>query len=100
MQPKISIIVPVYNAGNYLRHCLDTLVNQTLRDIEIILIIDCPTDGSDEICREYAANDNRIVIINNVRNLHIGNSRNEGLKIAQGKYIGFSDHYAYRTLKM
>ncbi|MDD3406048.1 MAG: glycosyltransferase family 2 protein [Sphingobacteriia bacterium] len=100
MQPKISIIVPVYNAGNYLRHCLDTLVNQTLRDIEIILIIDCPTDGSDEICREYAANDNRIVIINNVRNLHIGNSRNEGLKIAQGEYIGFSDHDDYRTLDM
>ena len=46
MTPKVSIIVPIYNAGKFLEKCLDTLVNQTLKDIEIILVLDCPTDGS------------------------------------------------------
>lgn len=49
MTPKVSIIVPIYNAGKFLEKCLDTLVNQTLKDIEIILVLDCPTDGSDRI---------------------------------------------------
>ena len=52
MTPKVSIIVPIYNAGKFLEKCLDTLVNQTLKDIEIILVLDCPTDGSDRIARE------------------------------------------------
>ena len=56
MTPKVSIIVPIYNAGKFLEKCLDTLVNQTLKDIEIILVLDCPTDGSDRIAREYAEN--------------------------------------------
>ena len=51
MTPKVSIIVPIYNAGKFLEKCLDTLVNQTLKDIEIILVLDCPTDGSDRIAR-------------------------------------------------
>ena len=90
--PKISIILPVYNAGEYLRPCLDTLINQTLQEIEIVCILDCPTDGSDKIVEEYAEKDSRILVIKNDRNLHIGESRNVGIWAAHGDYIGFSDH--------
>ena len=99
MTPKVSIIVPIYNAGKFLEKCLDTLVNQTLKDIEIILVLDCPTDGSDRIAREYAEKDPRIRLIVNEQNLNIGLS-NEGLKIARGEYIGFSDHDDWRELDM
>lgn len=99
-QPKVSIIVPVYNAGEHLRPCLDTLVNQTLREIEIICVLDCPTDGSDKVVEEYAEKDNRIVIIRNERNLHIGESRNVGIRAARGEYIGFSDHDDTHELDM
>lgn len=98
--PKVSIIVPVFNAGELLCKCLDTLVNQTLKDIEIILVLDCPTDGSDRIAKKYAAKDERIIILENETNLHIGKSRNRGLEIARGEYIGFSDHDDYRELTM
>lgn len=98
--PKVSIIVPVYNAGERFMKCMDTLVNQTLHELEIILVLDCPTDGTDEVAKEYASKDDRIVIVENKTNLHIGNSRNEGLKIARGEYIGFSDHDDYRELNM
>ena len=53
VEPLVSVIVPVYNAGRHLYKCLDSLVNQTLRDIEIIAVLDCPTDGSDKVV-EYA----------------------------------------------
>ena len=97
---KISIIVPVYNAGEHFRKCLDTLVNQTLQEIEIILVLDCPTDGSDKVAYEYAARDNRIKVIKNEVNLHIGLSRNKGLDYASGEFVGFSDHDDYRSLDM
>ena len=90
--PKVSIIVPVYNAGKYLAPLLDSLVGQTLREIEVILVLDCPTDGSDQVAEEYAARDGRVVIVRNRENLHVGFSRNEGLKVARGEYIGFCDH--------
>ena len=96
----VSIIIPVYNAGNYLRKCLDSLINQTLRNIEIIAVLDCPTDGSDKIVDEYSLYDERIVIVRNKSNLNIGRSRNEGLKIARGKYIGFCDHDDYCNKQM
>lgn len=98
--PLVSIILPVYNAGEYLRPCLDTLINQTLRNIEIICVLDCPTDGSDKVVEEYAAKDNRIVVIRNEQNLNIGESRNVGLRAAKGEYIGFSDHDDPRELDM
>ena len=98
--PKVSIIVPVYNAGIYLKGCLDSILQQTLCDIEVILILDCPTDGSDVICQKYAEKDNRIRIIWNEKNLHIGLSRNKGLEIATGEYIAFSDNDDYRELCM
>lgn len=98
--PKVSVILPVYNAGKYLRPCLDTLVNQTLQDIEIICVLDCPTDGSDRVVEEYASKDSRLVVIKNEQNLHIGESRNVGIQAARGEYLGFSDHDDIHELNM
>ncbi len=92
IQPKISIIIPTFNAGIYYKQCLDSIVNQTLREVEIIIVLDCPTDGSDMIAQEYARRDSRIKIIRNDSNLHIGLSRNRGIEIATGEYIAFFDH--------
>lgn len=89
---KVSIIVPIHNAGKYLCSTLESLIHQTLTDIEVILVLDCPTDGSDSIAEKYATKDSRIVIIRNIENLHVGFSRNVGLEIATGEYIGFCDH--------
>ena len=97
---KVSIIIPVYNAGEFLRPCLDTLINQTLREIELVCVLDCPTDGSDKVVEEYAAKDDRIVVVKNEHNLNIGETRNVGIRIAQGKYVGFSDHDDTRKLDM
>lgn len=94
---KISIIIPVYNARDYIARCLNTLLNQTLRDIEVICVLDCPTDGTDKVVEEYAEKDSRIVIVKNSHNLHVAESRNVGLNIAKGEYIGFSDHDDYRN---
>lgn len=92
---KVSVIVPVYNAGSYLKKRMESLTAQTLFDMEIILVLDCPTDGSDEIVKEYALQDTRIKVITNETNLHIGLSRNRGLDVATGEYIAFSDHDDY-----
>lgn len=92
MSPKVSIVIPIHNAGKNLYKCLDSLSAQTLRDIEIICVLDCPTDGSDTIAKAYAKKDIRIVIIENTENQHIGESRNIGLKTAIGKYVTFCDH--------
>lgn len=98
---KVSIIVPIYNVDEIrLRRCLDTLVNQTLREIEIICVLDCPTDNSDHIVTEYALNDSRIVVVRNSKNYGVSYSRNRGLEIAKGEYIGFSDCDDYRDLRM
>jgi glycosyltransferase involved in cell wall biosynthesis len=96
----VSVIVPVYNAGDRICRCLDTLTGQTLREIEIICVLDCPTDGTDRIVETYAKKDSRIVIVRNERNLHVSGSRNAGIRVARGKYIGFSDHDDYRAEDM
>lgn len=93
--PKVSIILPVYNAGEHLHQCLQSLIGQTLKEIEIIAVLDCPTDGSDRVVREYAARDPRIHVIENEQNLNIGLSRNRGIEAARGEYIGFCDHDDY-----
>lgn len=97
---KVSVIVPIYNPGARIYRCLDTLINQTLREIEIICVLDCPTDGTDKVVEEYARKDDRIIVIHNQRNLHVAASRNEGLMVARGEYIGFSDADDYRELNM
>ena len=97
---KVSIIMPVYNAGPHFRPCIESLVNQTIKEIEIIIVLDCPTDGTDKIAKEYAARDKRIILISNDQNIHIGLSRNRGLEFANGEYIAFSDHDDVRELNM
>ena len=97
---KVSIIIPIYNPGSRLNKCLETLVNQTLPEVEIICILDCPTDGSEKIAKEYATKDKRIKLIYNKKNIHVSASRNKGIEIAQGEYIGFSDDDDYRELTM
>ena len=90
LQPKVSIIVPVYNVEKYLERCINSLKNQTLRDIEIILVDDSSTDSSLEICNTQAAQDSRIKVIHKV-NEGAGKARNAALEIASGEYIGFVD---------
>lgn len=87
---KVSIIVPVYNVEKYLKRCLDSLVNQTLKDIEIICINDGSTDGSLAILNEYVRNDDRIVVINQ-ENSGQSVARNRGIDVAKGEYLGFVD---------
>ena len=87
---KVSIIVPVYNVEKYLRKCLDSLINQTLKDIEIICINDGSTDKSLEILEEYKNRDSRIILLNQ-ENSGQSIARNNGIKKATGEYIGFVD---------
>jgi glycosyltransferase involved in cell wall biosynthesis len=89
---KISIIIPVYNAEKYLRQCLDSAVNQTLKDIEIICVDDCSTDGSYAILQEYAAKDSRFVILKQEKNQGQAPTRNKGLDNANGEFIMFMDN--------
>lgn len=92
---KVSILVPVYNVEKYLRQCMDSVINQTLRNIEIICINDGSTDDSLSILREYEEKDSRVKIIDK-ENTGYGHSMNLGLNAAQGKYIGIveSDDFA------
>lgn len=93
--PKVSVLVPIYNVERYLRQCINSLIMQTLREIEIILLDDGSTDGSARICDEYAARDPRIRVIHKA-NSGYGASMNLGLKLARGEYIGIveSDDWA------
>lgn len=89
-QPKISVIIPVYNVESYLRQCMDSIIGQTLEDIEIICINDSSTDGSLAILEEYAKKDNRVQVITQ-KNAGAGAARNRGMSIAKGKYLSFLD---------
>jgi len=89
-QPKVSIVVPVYNVEQYLDRCINSLRNQTLTNLEIILVDDSSTDSSLEICNNAAKEDNRIKVISKI-NEGAGMARNAGLAIATGEYIGFVD---------
>lgn len=97
IKPKISIIIPVYNSEKYLRECLDSVINQTLKDIEIICINDGSTDKSLSILREYKEIDNRIKVITQ-KNQRQGAARNRGLEIAKGEYIQYLDSDDYLDL--
>lgn len=88
--PKVSIILPIYNVGKYLRESLDSLINQTLKDIEIICINDGSTDDCFDILEEYKAKDERIIVVHK-ENKGTGAARNDGLRLATGECIGFVD---------
>ena len=85
--PKISVIIPVYNVEKTLRQCLDSIINQTYKDLEIICVNDVSTDSSYEILQEYKG----IKVVNNEINSGLGITRNNGLKYATGEYIHFLD---------
>ena len=89
-EPLISVIVPVYKVEAYLRRCLDSIVNQTDRNLEIILVDDGSPDHSGAICDAYAKRDRRIRVIHKV-NGGVSSARNAGLEAASGEYIGWVD---------
>ena len=90
----ISIIIPVYKVENYLEKCVDSVINQTYKNLEIILIDDGSPDNSGAICDEYAKKDSRIKVIHK-KNGGLSDARNAGLKVVTGKYIGFVDSDDY-----
>lgn len=90
MKPKISIIVPVYNVEKYLDRCVQSLIHQTLKEIEIILVDDQSPDNCPQMCDDYTKNDPRIRVIHK-KNGGLGMARNSGIEVAQGEYISFID---------
>lgn len=88
--PKVSVIVPIYNVEKYLERCMDTLVNQTLKDIEIIMVDDGSPDNCPKLCDEWAKKDSRIKVVHK-KNGGLGDARNAGLDVATGKYVAFVD---------
>ncbi|MEH7439022.1 glycosyltransferase [Neobacillus drentensis] len=90
MKPKVSIIVPIYNVEKYLSRCLDSLLAQTLKEIEVIAVNDGSTDLSLKILREYESQDNRIKVIDK-QNGGVSSARNKGIQLSRGDYVGFVD---------
>ena len=86
MEDLVSVIVPVYNSEKYIRRCLDSLVNQSYENIEIIIVNDGSTDASGEICNAYAEKDLRIRVIYQ-ENGGQGGARNTGINVVRGEYI-------------
>ncbi len=99
MNNLISVIVPIYKVEPYLRQCVDSIINQTYKNLEIILVDDGSPDRCPQICDEYAAKDNRIQVIHK-ENGGLSSARNAGLNIAIGDYIAFVDSDDYLDLTM
>lgn len=107
MNELISVIIPIYNIERYIGKCINSIINQTYKNLEIILVDDGSTDKSGQICDEYAQIDTRILVIHK-KNEGLSDARNSGLDICKGKYIGFVDgddwiaddmyEFLYRTL--
>jgi len=96
--PVLSLIIPVYNTESYLSDCLDSCINQTFRDIEIICINDCSPDKSGKILSEYAKKDSRIKVITHEKNKGLGGARNTGIEAVTGAYCWFIDSDDYILL--
>ena len=96
---KVSIIIPVYNIEKHLKQCLDSVINQSLQEIEIICVNDGSTDNSPQILEEYGQKDDRIIIINK-SNEGLAAARNTGMSYAKGEYIGFVDSDDWVELDM
>ncbi|MHC1721411.1 MAG: glycosyltransferase [Clostridiaceae bacterium] len=97
--PKVSLIVPVYNVEKYINRCIDSLISQSLKDIEIILVDDESPDNCGAICDEYAKKDRRIKVIHK-KNGGLGFARNSGLEAAEGEFSAFVDSDDYVSLDM
>jgi len=96
MNELISIIVPVFNVENYIKRCIESLINQTYTNIEIILVDDGSTDKSKDICDEYSKKDKRIIVIHK-KNGGLSDARNIGIEASKGNYISFVDSDDYVT---
>lgn len=96
---KVSIIVPIYNVEKYLRQCVDSLLNQTLREIEVILVDDGSPDGCPSICEEYKKKDARVKVVHK-QNGGLSDARNAGMKLVEGEYVAFIDSDDYVDLHM
>ena len=93
-EPKVSIIVPVYNTEQYLKQCIDSITAQTLQDIEIIIVDDGSKEECARLCDELAKTDSRIKVIHKI-NEGVGFARNTGIAAARGEYVGFIDSDDY-----
>lgn len=91
MNPKISVIIPVYNTEQYLAECLDSVINQTLKEIEIIIVNDNSPDNSMSIIRQYAERNSNIIVIDKPMNEGVGKARNDGIAAATGEFVCFMD---------
>ena len=90
MTPMVSMIVPVYNSEKTLSRCIDSILNQTYRDFELILLNDGSTDTSGEICDAYAKRDSRVRVVHK-ENTGVSDTRNRGIDLARGEYLQFLD---------
>ena len=99
MEKKVSLIVPVYNGENYLKDCVDSILGQTLREIEILLVDDGSKDRTPQLCDAYAAADERVRVIHQ-ENRGLGMARNAGLDAAEGIYVTFVDSDDYISGEM
>ena len=97
--PKVSIIVPIYNVERYLDRCMDSLLHQTLEDIELILVDDGSPDQCPQMCEKYAELDSRVKVVHK-KNAGLGLARNSGLGIATGEYVAFIDSDDFVDLDM
>lgn len=89
--PKISVIIPVYNAGKYIRQCLESILNQTMKEIEVLCVDDGSTDKSKNIIKNFSKKDHRITYLTMTKNSGSGLARNKGIENAKGEYISFVD---------
>ena len=92
----ISVLIPIYNVEKYLRRCVDGILSQTYRNLEVILVDDESPDGCGAICDEYAAKDDRVVVIHQ-KNKGLSGARNAGIDMAKGEYLAFVDSDDYVT---
>ena len=99
MTPKVSIIIPIYNSEKYIDKCINNILNQTLKEIEIILVNDGSTDKSEFICKEYKNIDSRIKLVSK-ENGGVSSARNHGVSIAKGEFITFVDSDDFIELDM
>jgi len=97
---KVSVIIPAYNVEKYLEKCLDTVINQTLKEIEVIVIDNASTDSTSSIIQKYSEKDGRIKVVTTSQNVTAGEARNHGLEIAKGEYLSFLDSDDYFELDM
>jgi len=89
--PLVSVVMPAYNSEKYISEAIESILNQTFKDFEFIIINDGSTDSTPNIIDKYARLDKRIIVLNNEKNLNIAESRNRGVEIAKGKYIATMD---------